>query len=62
MVLVLNKIDVVRHEFAVDWMKDYQVFQDALDTNSSYLSSFTRSMSLVLDEFYQNLNVTNLSL
>lgn len=28
--LVFNKIDVVKHDFAVKWMKDFTVFQDAL--------------------------------
>jgi translation initiation factor IF-2 len=60
-VLVFNKTDVVDHHFATDWMTSYEKFSAALQADSTYMSSLTRSMSLVLDEFYANLRCVGVS-
>lgn len=69
-VLVFNKIDVQPHDFALDWMADFEAFQAALATHGgtrdaegepTYMNSLMHSMSLVLDEFYKNLNAVGVS-
>jgi GTPase SAR1 family protein len=65
LVVVFNKIDVVPHEFLLEWMQDYEAFQDALDEmqdeSQGFYGSLTRSLSLVLDEFYRQLHSCGVS-
>lgn len=37
-VVVLNKTDIVDHSFAVDWMNDFEVFQEALEQVTIFIS------------------------
>ncbi|KAG0283634.1 hypothetical protein BGZ96_011973 [Linnemannia gamsii] len=60
-ILVFNKIDVKPHDFAVEWMTDFEAFQEALQKDKTYMSSLMNSMSLVLDEFYAHLKVVGVS-
>jgi hypothetical protein len=68
-ILVFNKIDAQPHDFALEWMQDFEAFQVALASHSgsrdsegepTYMNSLMNSMSLVLDEFYKHLKVTAL--
>jgi GPN-loop GTPase len=57
LVVCFNKTDVVSHDFCMEWMRDSEEFQKALDDTSDtsgFYGSLTRSLSLVLDDFYSN--------
>jgi GPN-loop GTPase len=58
---VFNKVDVTRHDLPVQWMHDFDTFQRAIDADQSYAASLSRSLSLVLDEFYANLTTVGVS-
>ncbi|KAG8834710.1 hypothetical protein FRC17_007616 [Serendipita sp. 399] len=68
-ILVFNKTDVKSHDFALEWMEDFEAFQEALpdhgkkdaDGEQTYMSSLMNSMSLVLDEFYKGLKTVGVS-
>ncbi|KAJ3787085.1 XPA-binding protein 1 [Lentinula aff. detonsa] len=69
-ILVFNKTDVQPHDFALEWMHDFEAFQEALATHGgtrdaegepTYMNSLMNSMSLVLDEFYKHLKAVGVS-
>ncbi|GAA5877025.1 hypothetical protein JCM8547_007495 [Rhodosporidiobolus lusitaniae] len=68
--LVFNKTDVQDHQFALEWMRDFEAFQEALlerrqthgeEDGPAYMDSLMNSMSLVLDEFYKHLRAVGVS-
>lgn len=71
MILVFNKTDAHSADFAKEWMTDFEAFQAALrateDGNeegvggSGYMASLLNSMSLMLDEFYNHLDLVAVS-
>ncbi|OWZ47932.1 XPA-binding protein 1 [Cryptococcus neoformans c45] len=67
-IIVFNKTDVQPHDFALDWMTDFEKYQEALNDKSrdehgegSYVNSLMSSMNLVLEEFYNNLRAVGVS-
>jgi len=69
-ILVFNKTDVQPHDFAIEWMHDFEAFQAALASHRgtrdaegepTYMNSLMNSMSLVLDEFYNHLKAVGVS-
>ncbi|KXS17680.1 hypothetical protein M427DRAFT_96650 [Gonapodya prolifera JEL478] len=59
--LLFSKTDVVSHDYALDWLQDYESYQRALARDTSYSASLANSMCLVLEEFYRNLRVAGVS-
>jgi GTPase SAR1 family protein len=72
MILVFNKTDAHDAVFAKEWMTDFKAFQSALRASedegdeeaiggSGYMGSLLNSMSLMLDEFYNHLDIVGVS-
>jgi GTPase Era involved in 16S rRNA processing len=66
LIVVFNKTDVMSGDVCMEWMNDYGAFQDALDDfiagdGAGYYASLTRSLSLVLEEFYSILHKVGVS-
>lgn len=71
LIVVFNKSDVQNCDFAKEWMTDFEAFQTALrddqESNgqtglgSGYMGSLVNSMSLMLEEFYSQLDVCGVS-
>ncbi|KAJ3300500.1 hypothetical protein HK104_011005 [Borealophlyctis nickersoniae] len=60
-ILVFSKTDVVSHDFAVEWMTDFEAFQRAVEDDTTYMGTLVNSMCLVLEEFYKHLRVVGVS-
>ncbi|EFX70417.1 hypothetical protein DAPPUDRAFT_217322 [Daphnia pulex] len=60
-IIVMNKIDVVSHKFALEWMKDFEMFEEAVERDKSHHANLSRSLSLTLDEFYKDITTVGFS-
>jgi GPN-loop GTPase len=60
-VLAFNKVDVVDWEFASEWLRDGDAFEEAIREDGSYVATLTRSMCMVLQEFYNSLTAVGVS-
>ena len=67
LIVVFNKIDLSSSDEPINWLRDYFSLQAALNKaeesspGSSYLLSLIQSMALVLEEFYNVLDVVSVS-
>ena len=51
----------MKHDYAIEWMRDFDAFDAALANDSTYNGNLSRSLSLTLDEFYKDLTAVGFS-
>lgn len=63
MVLALTKTDVAPADTIIEWMKDHEKFEEAINAEGSttYFDDFNRSTGLIFSEFYEALPVVPVS-
>eukprot|EP00605_Chrysophyceae_sp_TOSAG23-4_P003017 GSChrysophyteH1.ASY1.ANO1.3322.1 assembled CDS len=63
MICVFNKIDVTPCEPQMEWMRDFEAYQEALDGDRTedYMGPLNRSLSLGMDEFYRSMQTCGVS-
>lgn len=71
MIIVFNKCDVAEAATLKEWMRDFEKFQEVLrndpelsgegENSSGYMGSLMNSLSLMLEEFYNHLDVVSVS-
>lgn len=49
------------HKFALEWMKDFEMFEEAVERDKSHHANLSRSLSLTLDEFYKDITTVGFS-
>lgn len=60
-IVVMNKIDLNSHQFALDWVQDFELFEQAFVDSKNHNLELARSMSAVLDVFYKDLVAVGVS-
>ena len=61
LLIAFNKLDLVKENKVIEWMQDYQSLQEALKKKDDYISTFSSSLSLLLEEFYKTIKYVSIS-
>ena len=61
LLLAFNKVDIAKENKVIEWMQDYQSLQQALSKKDDYISTFSSSLSLLLNEFYKTIKYVSVS-
>ena len=69
LICCLNKIDIERPDLILNWISDYECYQDSMDEDigsstgrhEEYMTSFNRSLALAMEEFYHNITTLGVS-
>ncbi|CAA9990054.1 XPA binding protein 1, putative [Plasmodium knowlesi strain H] len=56
-----NKVDIIKHDKCIQWMRDYDTFNEDVIHDESYMASFSRSCALMINEFYEGIKTVGIS-
>ena len=61
LLIAFNKLDIAKDNKVIEWMQDYQSLQEALKKKDDYMSTFSSSLALLLEEFYKTIKYVSVS-
>ena len=61
LLIAFNKADIDKDSKVIEWMSDYESLQSALKKKDDYMSTFSSSLSLLLNEFYKTIKYVKVS-
>lgn len=61
MIICLNKVDISDGNVCLDWTKNYDAFNTALNKVDNYLSTLSKSVVLYMSDFFEKFDVVLIS-
>lgn len=61
LLIAFNKLDIAKENKVIEWMQDYESLQKALKQKDDYISTFSSSLALLLEEFYKTIKYVSVS-
>ena len=61
LLIAFNKADLAKDSKVTEWMDDYESLQAVLKKKDDYMSTFSSSLSLLLNEFYKTIKFVKVS-